>query len=67
MLKGCGEARAGGQSVPFAAPCTLILPAEELHALANTGSETMEYIAVVTIGSKIYDAEGREMPLPWRE
>lgn len=67
FLRGRGEAHAGGNTVRFEAPCTLILPANELHQLVNTGTEILEAIAVVPIGSKVFDADGNEMPLPWRE
>lgn len=67
VLTGQGEAHAAGQVSPFRAPCTLILPGNQLHQLKNTGTETMDAIAVVPIGSKVFDAEGNEMPLPWRE
>ena len=66
VLRGQGEARAGGATVKFSAPCTLILPGEQLHQLANTGREILEAIAVVPVGSKVFDANGNEMPLPWR-
>jgi hypothetical protein len=35
--------------------------------MANTGTEPYESIAVVPIGSKIFDENGVEMALPWRE
>ncbi len=67
VLTGEGEALAAGEVARFRAPCTLILPGNQLHQLTNTGAEPMEAIAVVPIGSKVFDAEGKEMPLPWRE
>lgn len=66
VLRGRGEARADGAAMQFSAPCTLILPKEQLHQLANTGTETLEAIAVVPVGSKVFDADGNELPLPWR-
>lgn len=67
VLRGQGEAHAGGKVSPFQAPCTLILPGNELHKLVNTGTEWLEALAVVPIGSKVFDADGNEMALPWRE
>jgi len=67
VLRGRGEARRIGQeTVTFEASCTLILPAHELHQLANTGREMLEGIAALPVGSKIFDAYGVEMILPWR-
>lgn len=67
VLSGHGEAHAAGEIAQFRAPCTLILPGNQLHQLKNTGAELLETIAVVPIGSKVFDAEGNEMALPWRE
>jgi mannose-6-phosphate isomerase-like protein (cupin superfamily) len=68
VVKGRGEARLiGSETIPFEAPCTLILPAHELHQLANTSTEPYETIAVLRIGSKVFDEKGVEMALPWRE
>lgn len=67
VLTGEGEAHAAGEVARFRAPCTLILPGNQLHQLKNTGTERMDTVAVVPISSKVFDAEGNEMPLPWRE
>ncbi|MGH9508305.1 MAG: cupin domain-containing protein [Terriglobales bacterium] len=67
VLTGQGEAHAAGEVARFRAPCTLILPGNQLHQLRNTGAERLEAIAVVPIGSKVFDADGNEMVLPWRE
>jgi mannose-6-phosphate isomerase-like protein (cupin superfamily) len=68
VLRGRGEARRiGAETLTFEAPCTLVLPAFELHQIANTGRETLELIATMPAGSRIYDRYGVEMALPWRE
>jgi len=68
VLRGRGEARrSGAETLTFEAPCTLVLPAFELHQIANTGRETLEIIATMPAGSRIYDRYGVEMALPWRE
>jgi quercetin dioxygenase-like cupin family protein len=67
VLRGRGEVRRiGVETVTFEAPCTLILPALEIHQIANTGHEVLEIIASFPAGSKIYDQYGAEMLLPWR-
>ena len=68
VLRGRGEARRIGQeTLTFEAPCTIILPAHELHQVANTGRETLEIVAALPLGSKVFDEHGVEMMLPWRE
>jgi mannose-6-phosphate isomerase-like protein (cupin superfamily) len=68
VLRGRGEARRiGVETVTFEAPCTLILPAFELHQVANTGREELQAVTVVPAGSKMFDERGVEMALPWRE
>jgi quercetin dioxygenase-like cupin family protein len=68
VLKGKGEARRVGiETISFEGPCTLVLPANERHQMANTGTEPYDSIAIVPIGSKIFDENGVEMALPWRE
>ncbi len=68
VMRGRGEARLiGKETVTFEAPCTIILPAHELHQLANTGREALEAIASMPAGSRVFDEHGIEMILPWRE
>jgi mannose-6-phosphate isomerase-like protein (cupin superfamily) len=68
VLKGRGEARRiGVETITFEAPCTLILPADELHQLANCGSVAIEAFACMPVASKVFDEHGIEMALPWRE
>jgi quercetin dioxygenase-like cupin family protein len=68
VLSGKGEARRiGVETIEFEGPCTLILPGNELHQMANTGTQSFESIAIVPIGSRIFDEKGVEMALPWRE
>ncbi|MFB3815343.1 MAG: cupin domain-containing protein [Terriglobales bacterium] len=68
VLRGRGEARRiGVETVTFEAPCTIILPAFELHQLASTGRDELQMVAVMPAGSKVFDERGVEMALPWRE
>jgi quercetin dioxygenase-like cupin family protein len=68
VLRGRGEARRiGRETTTFEAPCALILRANELHQLANTGREVLELIASMPTGTRIFDQHGVEMALPWRE
>lgn len=68
ILRGRGEARRiARETITFEAPCTIILPANELHQVANTGREVLETIAVMPAATRIFDQRGVEMALPWRE
>jgi quercetin dioxygenase-like cupin family protein len=68
VLRGRGELRRiGKETTTFEAPCTLILPAHELHQIGNTGRDMLESVASLQIGSRVFDERGVEMALPWRE
>ncbi|MCB1067235.1 MAG: cupin domain-containing protein [Simkania sp.] len=66
FFKGKGKAVIGEEVIYFEAPCTLILPPFIDHQIFNTGDEPTDHIAILQIGSKIVNAEGQEMRLPWR-
>jgi quercetin dioxygenase-like cupin family protein len=65
-LKGRGEAREGEETLTVEAPCTLILAPQMLHGLTNTGTERIEGITMLGARSRMWNAEGEEMVLPWR-
>ena len=68
VLRGRGEARRiGVETITFEAPCSIILPAFEIHQIANTGGDVMELIAAIPASSKLFDEHGIEMAAPWRE
>jgi mannose-6-phosphate isomerase-like protein (cupin superfamily) len=66
FLKGKGRAVIGGDEFYFEAPCTVICPANVTHQLFNAGDEPTDSILVLGIDSRIFDANGNEMKLPWR-
>lgn len=66
VLSGRGEAISDSGTAAFDAPCTLVLPAGQLHQLRNTGDEDVVSVAAMRIGSRIEDARARELALPWR-
>lgn len=66
FLKGKGRAIIGDEEFYFEAPCTIICPAHVPHQLFNAGDEPTDSILVLGVGSKIVDANGKEMKLPWR-
>jgi quercetin dioxygenase-like cupin family protein len=68
VLRGRGELRVGEQSpISFAAPCTLIAPAGLIHQIVNVGTETVESVAALPLGSSITLADGTSVPMPWRD
>lgn len=66
VLKGKILAKVGDQEVECIAPGTLICPANVPHQLINIGDEPTDHLLVLAIDSKIYNADGVEMELPWR-
>ena len=66
ILKGQILAIVGDQEIRCNAPATLICPAGVPHQLINVGDEPTDQILVVGIDSKISDATGTVMKLPWR-
>ncbi|OGN65518.1 MAG: hypothetical protein A3E80_06435 [Chlamydiae bacterium RIFCSPHIGHO2_12_FULL_49_9] len=66
VLKGKIRAIVGDQEIDCEAPATLICPANVPHQLINIGDEPTDQILVLGIDSKISDANGQEMKLPWR-
>ena len=66
FLQGKGKARIGDQEFSFEAPATVVAPANVPHQFFNIGDVPTDAIVVVGIGSKIWDATGKEMQLPWR-
>ncbi len=66
VLSGRGDAISDAGIAPFEAPCTLVLAAGEFHQLRNTGSEDAVLVAAMRLGSRIEDAAGAELALPWR-
>lgn len=66
FLKGQGKALIGDRELEFRAPATVIAPAGVAHQFINTGSEPTEALVIVRIGSRIVDAQGEPLDLPWR-
>lgn len=66
FLQGKGKARIGDQEFTFEAPATVVAPANVPHQFFNIGDVPTDAIVVVGVGSKIWDATGKEMQLPWR-
>ena len=66
ILKGEILAVIGEEEVFCSAPATLICPADIPHQIFNVGAEPTDHFLVLRIDSKIHNAAGEEMNLPWR-
>lgn len=67
FLRGSGVAQIGDERFEFSAPATVIAPAGIPHQFFNTSAVETDAIVIVGAGSKIYNAAGEEMHLPWRK
>lgn len=67
FLEGKGRAVIGDEEIEFEAPCTLVAPAGVAHQYWNVGDTPTDAIVIIGIGSKIWNPEGEEMQLPWRQ
>jgi quercetin dioxygenase-like cupin family protein len=66
-LAGEGEVHSGGRVQRFAAGSTITLPANEVHQLFNTGSETMHTLGLFAATPVLtWQPDGSELALPWR-
>jgi len=66
LQTGTLEAIVGSKSSSCSAPCTIILPAGAAHKLRNIGSVATSHYLIMPSKSKIFDSDGNEMNLPWR-
>lgn len=66
-VAGAGELVTPSGRTPFAAGATLVLPADEVHQIVNTGTGALETLAVfgsTPVPTRLPD--GVELALPWR-
>lgn len=54
-----------GESAELAAGDTLIVPAQALHQIANSGDEPAEWLLVAPRGVRFFGADGAEMTPAW--
>lgn len=66
VLRGSGCCDLQGRSVPFAAPAALIVPADVVHRIRNTGEAQMVVVAALGMAPVVVQtADGAPIPLPW--
>ena len=66
FTKGEGKVIMGGTETRFAAPCTIVCPANQLHQFFNIGKDEIESFVIMGANSKIVNAQNETMFLPWR-
>jgi quercetin dioxygenase-like cupin family protein len=70
ILRGSGTCEAEGEGEPraFGPGSTLILGPNEVHRIANTGTEEMWLVAALAMAPvRVETPEGEHMPLPWEQ
>lgn len=67
FLKGEAEVTVGKVITKIKAPATVIAPANTLHQIKNTGKKPTHQIVIMGAKSKIWNAKGKELVLPWRK
>lgn len=66
VLRGQGTCEIEGRVHRFAAPTTLVLPADQVHQICNTGAEDMHVIAAFGMSPvPALAPDGAVIPLPW--
>ena len=64
---GEGELHIAGEVHRFQADTTLVIPANEMHQILNTGAQPMEIVGVFSTSPvQVFLPDGAELPLPWR-
>lgn len=67
ILEGSGTLTIEGQETAFGPNSTLIIPADVIHQIVNTGNTKMVLIAALsTAPVQVRDADNAAMPLPWQ-
>jgi quercetin dioxygenase-like cupin family protein len=67
ILEGSGTLTIEGQDTAFGPNSTLIIPADVIHQIINTGKTNMVLIAALsTAPVQVRHADNAAMPLPWQ-
>jgi quercetin dioxygenase-like cupin family protein len=67
ILEGNGTLTINGEVSSFGANSTLIVPADAVHQIVNSGTTRMVLIAALSMAPvKVRHADDQAMPLPWQ-
>jgi quercetin dioxygenase-like cupin family protein len=67
ILEGNGTLTINGEASRFGANSTLIIPADAVHQIVNSGTTKMVLIAALSMAPvKVRHADDQAMPLPWQ-
>lgn len=67
VLRGSGQVTIAGETTNFGPNSTLLLPANVVHQIINTGNEEMFLVAALGMNPiEVYAENGERIPLPWQ-
>ena len=67
ILEGSGTLTIEGRDTAFGPNSTLIIPADVIHQIVNTGNSKMVLIAALSAAPvQVRQADNTAMPLPWQ-
>ncbi len=67
ILEGSGTLTIEGVSTSFGPNSTLIIPADSVHQIINSGDQKMVVIAALSMAPvKVRHQDNQPMPLPWQ-
>ncbi|MEQ8234408.1 MAG: cupin domain-containing protein [Gammaproteobacteria bacterium] len=66
IFSGTGVCHCEGREFHFKADDTLVIPANVVHQICNTGDTALEIMATLAMSPvKVETADGAPLPLPW--
>jgi quercetin dioxygenase-like cupin family protein len=67
ILEGSGTLTVNGEQTSFGPNSTLIIPADAVHQIVNSGNTNMVLIAALSMAPvKVRQEDNQAMPLPWQ-
>jgi mannose-6-phosphate isomerase-like protein (cupin superfamily) len=67
VLEGSGTLTINGEESRFGPNSTLIIPADAVHQIVNSGSARMVIVAALSMAPvQVRHADNQAMPLPWQ-
>ena len=66
VLRGGGTLLVDGETTEFCADQTIIVPADVVHQIVNTGQGELHVVAALGMGPvRVRTADGEPLPVPW--